>query len=49
MTKLTNKQYKQARIDAENAAGTLALLKDGAKLVTCCAEVMEDYLLRFKV
>ena len=34
-------------VDAENAAGTLALLKDGAKLVTCGAEVMEDYLLRY--
>ena len=33
--------------DAENAAGTLALLKDGAKLVTCGAEVMEEYLLRY--
>ena len=34
-------------VDAENAAGTLALLKDGAKLVTCGAEVMEEYLLRY--
>ena len=33
--------------DAENAAGTLALLKDGAKLVTCGAEVLEEYLLRY--
>ena len=33
--------------DAENAVGTLALLKDGAKLVTCGAEVMEDYVLRY--
>ena len=34
-------------VDAENAAGTLALLKDGAKLVTCGSEVMEEYLLRY--
>ena len=34
-------------VDAENAAGTLALLKEGAKLVTCGAEVMEEYLLRY--
>ena len=34
-------------VDAENAVGTLALLKDGAKLVTCGAEVMEDYVLRY--
>ena len=33
--------------DAENAVGTLNLLKEGAKLVTCGAEVMEDYLLRY--
>ncbi len=33
--------------DAENAAGTLALLKEGAKLVTGGAEVMEEYLLRY--
>ena len=34
-------------VDAENAAGTLALLKEGAKLVTTGAEVMEEYLLRY--
>lgn len=34
-------------VDAENSAGTLALLKEGAKLVTCGAEVMEDYVLRY--
>ena len=33
--------------DAENAAGTLNLLKEGAKLVTCGADVLEEYLLRF--
>lgn len=33
--------------DAENAIGTLNLLKEGAKLVTCGAEVMEEYLLRY--
>ena len=33
--------------DAENAAGTLCLLKEGAKLVTCGADVLEEYLLRF--
>ena len=33
--------------DAENAVGTLALLKEGAKLVTTGAEVMEEYLLRY--
>lgn len=33
--------------DAENAAGTLSLLKEGAKLVTCGADVLEEYLLRF--
>lgn len=34
-------------VDAENAAGTLSLLKEGAKLVTCGAEVLEEYLLRY--
>ncbi len=33
--------------DARNAAGTLALLKEGAKLVTSGAEVLEEYELRF--
>ena len=33
--------------DAENAAGTIALLKDGAKLVTSGKDVMEEYVLRF--
>ena len=33
--------------DVENAAGTLNLLKEGAKLVTCGADVLEEYLLRF--
>lgn len=33
--------------DAENAAGTLNLLKEGAKLVTCGADVLEEYDLRF--
>ena len=33
--------------DAENAAGTLALLKEGAKLVTCGRDVMEEYLYRY--
>ena len=33
--------------DAENAAGTLNLLKEGAKLVTCGVDVLEEYLLRF--
>ncbi len=33
--------------DARNAAGTLALLKEGAKLVTSGAEILEDYELRF--
>ena len=33
--------------DAENAAGTLNLLKEGAKLVTCGTDVLEEYLLRF--
>jgi predicted Rossmann fold nucleotide-binding protein DprA/Smf involved in DNA uptake len=33
--------------DAENAVGTLTLLKEGAKLVTDGAEVMEEYLLRY--
>ncbi len=33
--------------DAENAAGTLALLKEGAKLVTCGKEVMEEYVTRY--
>ena len=29
--------------DAKNSAGTLSLLKEGAKLVTCGREVLEDY------
>lgn len=33
--------------DAENAAGTLSLLKEGAKLVTCASDVLEEYLLRY--
>lgn len=33
--------------DAENSAGTLALLKEGAKLVTDAMDVLEEYLLRF--
>ncbi len=33
--------------DAENAAGTLSLLKEGAKLVTCASDVLEEYSLRF--
>ena len=33
--------------DAETAAGTLNLLKEGAKLVTCGTDVLEEYLLRF--
>ena len=33
--------------DALNAAGTLSMLKDGAKLVTCGSDVLEDYFLRF--
>ncbi|MCR5089057.1 MAG: DNA-protecting protein DprA [Oscillospiraceae bacterium] len=33
--------------DAVNAAGTLAMLKEGAKLVTGGEEVMEEYELRF--
>ena len=33
--------------DAENAAGTLNLLKEGAKLVTCGTDVLEEYVLRF--
>ena len=33
--------------DALNAAGTLALLKEGAKLVTCGRDVLEEYLLRY--
>ena len=33
--------------DAENAVGTLTLLKEGAKLVTTGAEVLEEYLLRY--
>ena len=33
--------------DAENAAGTLNLLKEGAKLVTCGADVLEEYRFRF--
>ena len=33
--------------DAENSAGTLSMLKEGAKLVTCGADVMEEYELRF--
>ncbi|MBR0161484.1 MAG: DNA-protecting protein DprA [Oscillospiraceae bacterium] len=33
--------------DAENSAGTLILLKEGAKLVTCGEDVLEEYLLRF--
>ena len=35
--------------DAENAAGTLSLLKEGAKLVTCGEEVLEEYELRFPI
>ena len=34
-------------IDAANAAGTLSLLKEGAKLVTAGADVMEEYLPRY--
>ena len=33
--------------DAINAAGTRALLKEGAKLVTCGRDVLEEYLLRY--
>ena len=33
--------------DAENSIGTLSMLKEGAKLVTCGADVMEEYELRF--
>ena len=33
--------------DAENSVGTLNLLKEGAKLVTCGREVMEEYLSRY--
>lgn len=33
--------------DAENAAGTLNLLKEGAKLVTCGEDVLEEYRFRF--
>ena len=33
--------------DAETAAGTLNLLKEGAKLVTCGTDVLEEYVLRF--
>ncbi|MBQ3802428.1 MAG: DNA-protecting protein DprA [Oscillospiraceae bacterium] len=33
--------------DAETAVGTLNLLKEGAKLVTCGTDVLEEYLLRF--
>ncbi len=33
--------------DAETAAGTLNLLKEGAKLVTCGVDVLEEYVLRF--
>ena len=33
--------------DSETAAGTLNLLKEGAKLVTCGTDVLEEYLLRF--
>lgn len=33
--------------DALTAVGTLSMLKDGAKLVTCGADVLEDYLYRF--
>ena len=33
--------------DAENAAGTLNLLKEGAKLVTCGRDVMEEYVSRY--
>ena len=33
--------------DAENAAGTLTLLKEGARLVTCGAEILSDYVNRF--
>ena len=34
--------------DAANAFGTLNLLKEGAKLVTCGEEVMEEYTDRFR-
>ena len=30
-------------VNAENSAGTLAMLKDGAKLVTCGWDVLEDF------
>ncbi len=33
--------------DAENSIGTISLLKEGAKLVTCGADVMEEYELLF--
>ena len=33
--------------DSETAAGTLNLLKEGAKLVTCGTDVLEEYVLRF--
>ena len=33
--------------DAANSVGTLSLLKEGAKLVTCGSDVMEEYELRF--
>ena len=33
--------------DARNSAGTLLLLKEGAKLVTTGAEILEEYELRF--
>ena len=34
-------------VDAETSAGTLALLKEGAKLVTCSGDILEEYLLRY--
>ncbi len=33
--------------DAENSAGTLALIKEGAKLVTCGNEVVEEFVMLY--
>lgn len=34
-------------VDAQNALGTLTLLKEGAKLITCGSDVLEEYLSRY--
>lgn len=34
-------------VDSENATGTLRLLKEGAKLVTCGGDVLEEYVSRY--